>query len=141
MSDFTNAFEDEPSPGEAGETEQEPPPETFYSNPIDFFAELLGPSYVREVNGGSEFVWCPQWYKHVEALTRVEALWRAWEHLRLEGALGISTWWINHADPHMSILMAPNGPFKKCIYDGHKERNTPELLSLPHIEPEPRVYE
>jgi hypothetical protein len=139
MSNFTSAFEDEPTPEEAGETE-ESTPETFYANPIEFFADLLGPSYVREVNGGSEFVWCPQWYKHVEALTRVEALWRAWEHLRLDGALGISTWWINHADPHMSILMAPNGPFKKCIYDGHKERTTPELLSLPHLDPSEGLY-
>ena len=36
-----------------------------------------------------------------------------WEHLRLDGATGSSTWWIEHADHHMPILMSPEGPFAK----------------------------
>jgi hypothetical protein len=28
----------------------------------------------------------------------MEVIWRPWEHLRLEPALGVSTWWLNHAD-------------------------------------------
>lgn len=36
----------------------------------------------------------------------MEALWRAWEHLRLDGATGISVWWKDHADHHMSVLLA-----------------------------------
>ncbi|NOJ60955.1 DUF4913 domain-containing protein [Arthrobacter sp. 260] len=111
-----------------------------YANPLEFFTDVLGPSYVREVNGGSEFVWCPQWYKHVEALSRVETIWRAWEYLRIEGALGLSAWWLNHADPHMRMLMAPNGPFKKCIYDGHTPRDRPELLCLPHAHPDRDLF-
>ena len=145
MSEFTSEFHhgfddgsgsDEADP--APEAPREEPAELLYSNPLEFFVNVLGPSYVREVNGGSEFVWCPQWYKHVEGLSRVETIWRAWEHLRAEGALGLSTWWLNHADPHMRVLMAPNGPFKKCIYDGHAAR--PELASLPHVEPEESLY-
>lgn len=145
MSDFTSDFEDgfsddsdaDESALATGHSPEEPA-ELLYANPLEFFVNVLGPSYVREVNGGSEFVWCPQWYKHVEALSRVETMWRAWEHLRLEAALGLSTWWLNHADPHMRVLMAPNGPFKKCIYDGHAPR--PEMASLPHIEPDVSLY-
>lgn len=147
MSDFTSEFDDDfdggpdaDRSGPAPDHAHDEPAELLYTNPLDFFTNVLGPSYVREVNGGSEFVWCPQWYKHVEALSRIETVWRAWEHLRGEGALGLSTWWLNHADPHMRVLMAPNGPFKKCIYEGHTPRDRPELLSLPHVEPDESLY-
>ena len=112
----------------------------MYSSAVEFFAELLAQSYVREVNEGATFAWCPEWYKHPEALIRMEAIWRAWEHLRLEPALGISTWWLNHADPHMRILMDKEGPFKKCAYDGHKAP-TPARAALPHAIPEAGIFD
>ncbi|WP_237742056.1 DUF4913 domain-containing protein [Arthrobacter sp. CAL618] len=144
MSEFVDVFNVDHDTGEMGDAEpavdDAAEPDLFYPDPLAFFRGTLGPSYVREVNGGSEFVWCPQWYKHPEALARIEAVWRAWEHLRMDGALGSSIWWINHADPHMSVLMTPNGPFKKCIYEGHIERAKPEQVSLPHIEPEESIY-
>lgn len=45
----------------------------------------------------------------------MEAIWRAWEYLRLEAALGISTWWLNHADPHMRVLMDKEGSFNRLL--------------------------
>lgn len=132
-------------PGELSGTsdvdgDEDAAPQLYYPNPIAFFTGTLGPSYVRDVGNGSEFAWCPQWYKHPEALSRIESVWRAWEYLRMDGSLGISTWWTNHADPHMRMLMAPNGCFKKCVYNGHAERTKPEQLSLPHIEPTMDLY-
>jgi hypothetical protein len=70
----------------------------------------------------------------------MEAIWRAWEHLMLEPALGISTWFLNHADPHMRVLMDKEGPFKKCAYDGHQSRRPSGLASLPHTEPEAGIF-
>jgi len=159
VSDFVDVFSadqdvDEAVDREAGELTDSAPidaaasaaategaaPQLYYPNPIAFFARTLAPSYVRDIGSGSEFVWCPEWHKHPEALSHIEALWRAWEYLRLDGSLGISTWWINHADPHMRMLMAPYGCFKKCVYNGHAERTKPEQLSLPHIEPEMDLY-
>jgi hypothetical protein len=118
----------------------QPAAELVYDSAIEFFAELLAPSYVRDVNEGAELAWCPEWYKHPEALIRMEAIWRAWEHLRLEPALGISSWWLNHADPHMRVLMDKEGPFKKCAYDGHKKQ-TPEKSALPHVAPELGIFD
>jgi hypothetical protein len=59
----------------------------------------------------------------------VEALWRAWEHLRLDGATGISVWWSDHADHHMNMLLNPDGPFRQSDMKAHRdpehlERNT-----------------
>jgi hypothetical protein len=119
---------------------EEPAPELVYDSALDFFVGLLAQSYVREVNEGAAFVWCPEWYKHPEALIRMEAIWRAWEHLRLEPALGVSTWWLNHADPHMRVLMDTEGPFKKCAYDGHKSPPV-EKANLPHVVPETGIFD
>jgi hypothetical protein len=150
MSEFTTAFEDPafegPGPAAANPNgafaapAEDQAPALVYPDPIVFFTDLLAPSYVRGVNNGSEFLWCPEWYKHPEALARMECIWRAWEHLRLEPALGLSIWWLHHADPHMSILMSPGGPFRKCGYEGHKARTTPEELALPHRDPVGPLY-
>nr|WP_173160869.1 DUF4913 domain-containing protein [Arthrobacter sp. 68b]AKG47409.1 hypothetical protein [Arthrobacter sp. 68b] len=142
MSDeFGDAFgdDDEESPA-GGQSNAESEPELVYSSAVEFFADLLALSYVREVNEGAAYAWCPEWYKHPEALIRMEAIWRAWEHLRLEPALGVSTWWLNHADPHMRVLMDKEGPFKKCAYDGHK---TParDRTALPHKTPEAGIFD
>ena len=141
MSDeFGDAFDDdEAQPADDARGHAEPEPELVYSSAVEFFAELLAQSYVREVNEGAAFAWCPEWYKHPEALIRMEAIWRAWEHLRMEPALGISTWWLNHADPHMRVLMDKEGPFKKCAYDGHKSP-TAERTMLPHVVPETGIF-
>jgi hypothetical protein len=139
--EFGDAFGDDNDQSPAGRhSHAEPEPELVYSSAVEFFADLLAQSYVREVNEGAAYAWCPEWYKHPEALIRVEAIWRAWEHLRLEPALGISTWWLNHADPHMRVLMDQEGPFKKCAYDGHKT-SAPERSALPHVIPESGIFD
>jgi hypothetical protein len=139
--EFGDAFGDKVDPSaNGGHRHEEPERELVYSSAVEFFAELLAQSYVREVNEGATFAWCPEWYKHPEALIRMEAIWRAWEHLRLEPALGVSTWWLNHADPHMRILMDKEGPFKKCAYDGHKTP-TPGRAALPHVLPEAGIFD
>ena len=90
--EFGDAFGDagEQSPA-GGHNHAGPEPKLVYSSAVEFFAELLAQSYVREVNEGAAYAWCPEWYKHPEALIRMEAIWRAWEHLRLEPSLGVST--------------------------------------------------
>ncbi|WP_353710631.1 DUF4913 domain-containing protein [Arthrobacter sp. K5] len=55
----------------------------------------------------------------------LEALWRAWEFLRLEGTAGMSVWWSDHADHHMSVLLSTDGPFKGCTTDDGHGPNLP----------------
>ncbi|MGV9182000.1 DUF4913 domain-containing protein [Arcanobacterium canis] len=72
----------------------------------------------------SRIAWCPQWWKHIEALTRLEALWRSWEYMRQENAMtGLARWWIELADPTMRALMDPDGTFKGCTDTQHKNRS------------------
>jgi Domain of unknown function (DUF4913) len=62
----------------------------------------------------------------------LEALWRSWEHLRLDPATGISVWFRDHADHHMTILLSADGPFKGCSPDkGDSQRLDPLPLTEP----------
>ena len=89
-------------------------PTLFYGSADEFVRERLRYMYARRVGpGNASFRWAARWWDYPEALACIDALWRAWEHLRLDGATGSSTWWIEHADHHMPILMSPEGPFAK----------------------------
>ena len=92
------------------------PPRPYYPTLPDWVQEWLLPVYRRSISGHHR-TWCPQWWRHDEAVTRLDALWRAWEHLRLDPATGLSAWFRDHADHHMTILLDADGPLKGC--DGH----------------------
>lgn len=102
------------------------PPELVYGSAEEFLHEQLLPTYVREVDGRAA-KWCVEWFFHPEAVSRIEALWRAWEHLRLDPATGISVWWRDHADHHMRVLLDPDGPFYDCDMKTHRDSE--------HLEP------
>ncbi|MHA7177918.1 DUF4913 domain-containing protein [Arthrobacter sp. Sr24] len=133
MSDGLGEWDDELDGTSTEPVEQgEEVPELFYANVAEFVSQKLAPTYRRPINPGGGVTWCPQWWKHAEAISRLEALWRAWEFLRLEGATGMSVWWRDHADHHMSVLLSGDGPFKSCSPDdGHKAKLPP----LPCEEP------
>lgn len=117
------------SDGEAPEVDEDPG--TFYDALDQFVERQLAPMWRRQLDLSA--VWCPEWWRHAEAITRLDALWRAWEHLRLEPALGISVWLRDHADHHMAVLLNPHGPFQYCNLDkGHSTRLEPlPVLSPP----------
>lgn len=98
------------SPGTEAPAE-ELEPVLYYPSVEVFFREKFRYSYQRAVGPQAEFRWAATWWEHAEAISRLEAVWRSWEHLRQDPALGMSTWWLNHADPHMHALLSPNGPF------------------------------
>lgn len=107
-------------------TKEEPPPLVF-ATVEEFVREWLAPT-VRRNLAGKSLTWCPSWWRHPEALSRLTAMWRAWENLRLDPALGISTWWLHHGDPHLRILMDREiGPFAGCKPTEHTARPYPPL--------------
>ncbi|WP_256977622.1 DUF4913 domain-containing protein [Rhodococcus sp. RS1C4] len=108
-----------------------------YTTLLDFVDEVIRPHYRREVSEGNQKKWCPQWWAHGEAYRRLDALWRAWEHLRKDPNAGASVWWKDHADHHMGMLLDPQGPFSACgVRHGHKTTLPP----LPADEPDPALF-
>ncbi|GAA1891900.1 hypothetical protein GCM10009715_41810 [Paeniglutamicibacter psychrophenolicus] len=109
-----------PDPGEAPAAQEESP--LVYQSAEEFLHEHLLPLYNRIIDSRNG-KWCRQWFLHPEAVSRVEALWRAWEYFRLDPATGMSVWWRDHADPHMAVLLSQKGPFHPCNNGRH---HTPE---------------
>lgn len=60
-------------------------PRLYFCCLPEFVDTFLLDTYRRAV-GSAARTWCPQWWRHAEAIVRLEALWRSWEHLRLDPA-------------------------------------------------------
>ncbi|WP_256980985.1 DUF4913 domain-containing protein [Rhodococcus sp. 14-1411-2a] len=92
----------------------------------EFVRDHLAVLYRREVEDVPHRCWCPQWWRHAEAVARLEALWRSFEHLRKDPHTGMSVWLRDHADHHMEKLFASDGPFQNCdTRTGHSDRLHP----------------
>jgi hypothetical protein len=95
-------------------------PQLYYGSLPEFMREFFVKMFPRDVQYSPGMTWCPEWWQHPEATYRLESLWRSWEHLRLDPALGSSTWLREHLDHHLPILLSDSGPFKGCsIENGH----------------------
>ena len=66
-------------------------------------------------------------------------MWRAWEHLRLDPALGMSVLWREHADTHMATLTHPEGTFKACDPGDSNTPATHRLLDRLAHQPRPHA--
>ena len=134
MSALGDLDDDEADVASDGEGDDAP---TLYYPSVDVFvSQWLAPTYRRHFTRTR--IWCPHWWAHAEAVVRLEAIWRAWEHLRLEPATGISVWLRDHADVHMAALMDFDGPFYGCnMLEGHK----PRASVLEVVEPPPGMFD
>lgn len=117
------------------ETEE---PGLYYGSVDEFVREHLRHVYRRKISGdGRARVWAARWWQYDEAVIRLEALWRAWEHLRQDPTTGASVWWRDHADHHMGVLMDPDGPFAGAEGEENAcKRGEP----LPYIAPPPGAF-
>jgi hypothetical protein len=114
------------------ENQAAPAPQPLYSSLDAWVGGHLAP-LIRRRLGGS-IAWCPWWWKHPDAVSRLNALWQEWEQARLDGTM--STWWLHHADPHLDRLMSKdNGPFMACRFDKHTE-----LDPLPTAASDPQLW-
>ena len=97
------------------------PPQPEFASLWDFVSQWLLPTY-RRISDHPNFAWGPQWWRHPEVVVRLDALWRSWEHLRLEPGTGMSVWLKDHLDHHMAILLSQDGPMHRCKPSGHHDR-------------------
>src|SRR5260370_404619 len=85
----------------------------------DWIDSYFLPMFRRPLGG--QYRWCARWWAHAEAVSRLTALWRAWEALRPAPATGIRDWCRAHLAYHLPILLGPDGPFCQCDGSGHQE--------------------
>jgi hypothetical protein len=109
--------------------EEEELPEPVYGTVEEFVTERFVPMFRRPLGG--DLRWCAQWWLHAEAISRLTALWYAWETLRLEPGTGMAVWYRDHLDHQLPILMGARGPFAKCTEDEHNEPEQMPLVPAP----------
>ena len=102
----------------------------------EFVRKYLRNVYRRRIEGRHR-CWAGRRWLHDEAVIRLEALWRSWEHLRLDPATGMSIWWRDYADSHMAALMDPDGPFATTTED--EEYTCEKGDPLPYVPPARRT--
>jgi hypothetical protein len=89
----------------------------------------------------STAAWCPEWWKHPEAVERLWACFEAREQARQDAAAhmdALSDWWLTHWDRHAAILLdAKAGPFRRCDRNlGHlHDSNGVEDQRVPYYAP------
>jgi hypothetical protein len=111
-------------------------PEPAFRNVEAFVGHYLAHVVERRIAVGATagLYWCPRWWAHPEAISRLYALWRAWETLRVsDPQTGMSIWWRDHLDPHLNALTSEYGPFGRCRPDKHTE---PKPLPVEPAPPE-----
>lgn len=85
----------------------------WFGNVYEFVVSYLNPNYVRRIE--RETRWCQEWWRHSEALARLDALWRSFEAHRVSSdANAMAVWWRDFADPTMGSLTRLKGPFEQC---------------------------
>lgn len=113
--DADEMFADVDGSTELGEDET---PSTLFPNVYVFVRDHLADVIERDVGSHSN-AWCARWFEHPEAVSRLEALWKAFEALRQDPGTGASSWWRDHADPTMAALFAGQGVFRRCVNGKH----------------------
>ena len=120
-----------PAPGAADA------PEPMYDELADWVSDHFVPVFRRTLGG--EYRWCGQWWEHDEAVSRLKALWHAWEVLRLQPGTGIGTWYREHLDHQLPILLGARGPFYQCSETVHREPREAAARTLPAERTDPAV--
>jgi Domain of unknown function (DUF4913) len=81
---------------------------------------------------GPEFHWCPQWWQHPEAISRLTGLWSTWEAAATDSDIAMLSWYQDYLDHHLPVLCSHNGPFLNCSNDqGHSRSPGVVLQTVP----------
>jgi len=94
----------------------------------DWVTEFFAPTFCRSISPSVR--WCAKWWDHAEVISRLEALWRSWEVLRLKRWEG-GVLWYRDLDSHLPVLLAPDGPFAQCTPDRHTPIKPLPVLPAP----------
>lgn len=79
----------------------------------DFVTLYLLPNWRHRQS--NDVHWCAWWWRHGEAMARLEHLWEGFEVARTQQAPAMSMWWLEQADRHMAALTDRGGAFNRCM--------------------------
>lgn len=110
---------------QAGPDEEPDPPSLLFPDVEAWVQAIFLPMFGWRIDG-QRWCWCPQWWRHAEAIWRLELLWRSWEVARLHPT-GMSSWSVEF-DRHKYELLGEDSPFRQCrADDGDRKAHHSEL--------------
>lgn len=115
---------------EASEIAEEAPPRQF-PTVVEFVEQFLVFAINRKISTtpGSGLRWDPNWHQYPEVVYRLVALHEAYEVAIIEGGAAPSSWWIQHLEPHMRVILdGDTGPFH--AYSDHDITSAPKPLPV-----------
>ena len=86
-----------------------------YGSVDAFVREFVCATFTRPIGSEHGRFWDAEWWRHPEAVLRLEALWHSWEAAQGDPG-GMSAWLRDHADYHLGMLMAADGPFAGSVH-------------------------
>jgi uncharacterized protein DUF4913 len=91
---------------------------------------LLIPIYVREIS--TQAPWCPEWWRHPEAVGQLHALFLAWQQLTAPDAelTGPAVWHRDFLVPSLAVLRDPSGTFAGCKPGTHRDKQPPPIIAF-----------
>jgi hypothetical protein len=120
----------DPAPVAADEPQQ-----PLYDTMAAWFKGWYHRTIERQMSPG--LVWCPQWWRHNEAISILTALWASWEGARVSGDPdAMIVWWERSTALLAHLTSADVGPFAACSNREHEDHVD---LTLPYL-PEPPEF-
>jgi hypothetical protein len=87
-----------------------------------------------------ESSFCPEWWKHPEAVARFKSLYI--EYVKACSSNELSSWWIHHWDAHARTLFDPTtGVFRNCAYGHSPQEGTVATTIMGRVPQEPTYDE
>lgn len=106
------------------------PIEPHFKSVADFVDMFIRPMYATTLNQQDKANWSRRWYAHPEAVARLDALWRCYEHKRRKSPNNFLEEFLRvNCDHHMKYLMAEGGVFSQCRTDDYESVALPVDLS------------
>ncbi|SDQ03559.1 DUF4913 domain-containing protein [Arthrobacter crystallopoietes] len=113
------------------QTDGEEPTEEELTQQFVMWVELMIHDAESVPDTNNERYWCPQWWAHPEAVSRLSALHSAYAQAVTDDTL--SAWWVQHWDSHTRVLFSQHGPFENCqtrhTFHDRADSYTPRLLT------------
>jgi hypothetical protein len=104
-------------------------PRPVFTSVEQFVTERFVPVFCRPEGG--QFRWCAEWWRHPEAVSRLQALWHSWEVMRLEPGTGMAIWYRDYLDTQLPVLLGDTGPFHECTSRRHHDPRPLPLAPVP----------
>lgn len=100
----------------------------------DFVVKYLSQVINRKIDDkpGRGLSWDRCWWRHQEVVSRLKALWWAFEEARSspDDPASMSNWWLRHCDPHMRVLLdGETGPMSNADIDGNWPGHAPLTIA------------